>query len=76
MRQTEPVAEKGEGLAKAETPPSRKEIVVPRAAPGPEGRVSGKEAIKQARAIIVAAPKEEAEMVDIGARPKKRGRPR
>jgi hypothetical protein len=28
------------------------------------------------RAIIVAAPKEEAEMVDIGARPKKRGRPR
>jgi hypothetical protein len=38
--------------------------------------ISKKKASKQARTIIVATPKEEAEMVDIGARPKKRGRPR
>ncbi len=76
MRQTEPEVEKGEGLTRAETPPSRNEIGAPRPAPSPEGRIPGKEATKQTRAIIVAAPKEEAEMVDIGARPKKRGRPR
>ncbi len=38
--------------------------------------VSRKKAGKQARTIVVTSPKEEAEMVDIGARPKKRGRPR
>jgi hypothetical protein len=38
--------------------------------------ISRKKAGKQARTIVVAAPKEEAEMVDIGIRPKKRGRPR
>jgi hypothetical protein len=38
--------------------------------------ISRKKAGKQARTIIVAMPKEEAEMVDVGARPKKRGRPR
>ncbi len=38
--------------------------------------ISRKKASKQARAIIVATPKEEAEMVDIGVKPKKRGRPR
>ncbi len=38
--------------------------------------ISRKKAGKQARTIIVTLPKEEAEMVDIGARPKKRGRPR
>jgi hypothetical protein len=38
--------------------------------------ISRKKAGKQARTIIVTSPKEEAEMVDIGARPKKRGRPR
>jgi hypothetical protein len=38
--------------------------------------ISRKKAGKQARTIIVTMPKEEAEMVDIGARPKKRGRPR
>jgi hypothetical protein len=76
VRQTEPEVKKGEGLAKAETPPSRNEIGAPQSAPGPGERVSGEKAVKQARAIIVAAQKEEAEMVDIGARPKKRGRPR
>jgi hypothetical protein len=38
--------------------------------------ISRKKAGKQARTIVVTMPKEEAEMVDIGARPKKRGRPR
>jgi hypothetical protein len=36
--------------------------------------ISRKKAGKQARTIIVTMPKEEAEMVDIGAKPKKRGR--
>jgi hypothetical protein len=38
--------------------------------------ISRKKAGKQARTIVVTSPKEEAEMVDIGARPRKRGRPR
>jgi hypothetical protein len=38
--------------------------------------ISRKKAGKQARTIIVTMPKEEAEMVDIGVRPKRRGRPR
>jgi hypothetical protein len=42
----------------------------------PRGRISGEKASKQTRAIIVAAPKEEGKMVDLGAKPKKRGRPR
>jgi hypothetical protein len=38
--------------------------------------ISRKKAGKQARTIIVTMPKEEAEMVDLGARSKKRGRPK
>jgi hypothetical protein len=38
--------------------------------------ISRKKAGKQAKTIIVTMPKEEAEIVDVGARPKKRGRPR
>jgi hypothetical protein len=38
--------------------------------------ISRKKAGKQARTIIVTSPKEEAEMVDMGVKPKKRGRPR
>jgi hypothetical protein len=38
--------------------------------------ISRKKAGKQARTIVVTSPKEEAEMVDIGAKPRKRGRPR
>jgi hypothetical protein len=58
----------------------------PRPIPGGEGAtrpiikckkvIYRKKAGKQARTIVVTMPKEEAEMVDIGARPKKRGRPR
>jgi hypothetical protein len=42
----------------------------------PKKMISRRKAGKQARTIIVASPKEEAEMVDIKAKPKKRGRPR
>ncbi len=38
--------------------------------------ISRKKAGKQARTIIVTMPKEEAEIVDVGIRPKRRGRPR
>ncbi len=38
--------------------------------------ISRKKAGKQARTIVVTSPKEEAEMVDIGVRPRRRGRPR
>jgi hypothetical protein len=38
--------------------------------------ISRKKAGKQARTIIVSVPKEEEEMVDVGVRPKKRGRQR
>jgi hypothetical protein len=38
--------------------------------------ISRKKAGRQTRMIIVTSPKEEAEMVDIEARPKKRGRPK
>jgi hypothetical protein len=38
--------------------------------------ISRKKAGKQERTIVVTVPKEEAEMVDLGAKPKKRGRPR
>jgi hypothetical protein len=76
VRRTESVVEKAEGLAKAEIPPPRNEVGMLQTAPGPEERALGKNAVKQTWAVIVAAPKEEAKMVDIGAKPKKRGRPR
>jgi hypothetical protein len=38
--------------------------------------ISRKKAGKQARTIVVSVPKEEEEIVDVGVRPKKRGRPR
>jgi hypothetical protein len=38
--------------------------------------ISRKKAGKQARTITVSVPKEEEEIVDVGARPRKRGRPR
>jgi hypothetical protein len=71
VRQTEPEVEKGEGLAKAETPPPQVEMRAPQSAPDPKEK-----AIPQTRAISMATPKEEAEMVDIRTNPRKRGRPR
>jgi hypothetical protein len=71
VSQAEPGVEDGEGPAEAETTPLQMEVRAPQATPDPK-----KEATKQRRAIIVATPKEEAEIVDKGANPKKRGRPR
>jgi hypothetical protein len=51
-----------------------KEVKKPAARP--KKVISRKKAGKQTRAIIVAVPKEEAEMMDIKVKPKKRGRPR
>ncbi len=75
QRGAEPAGEEG-GLIEA----------TPRSTPSGEGAteptiklkkvISRKKAGKQARTIVVTMLKEEAEMVDIGARPKKRGRPR
>ncbi len=42
----------------------------------PEKAISREKASKPTRAINVATPKEEAEVTDIGVRPKKRRRPR
>jgi hypothetical protein len=54
--------------------PQGKEAARPAARP--KKVISRKRAGRQARMIIVTSPKEEAEMVDVKARPKKRGRPR
>jgi hypothetical protein len=56
------------------TPPQDKKTTRPPARP--KKVISRKKAGRQARLIIVTSPKEEAEMVDVKAKPKKRGRPR
>jgi hypothetical protein len=58
----------------APAPPQNKEAAKP--ATRPKKVISRKKAGKQTRMIIVTSPKEEAEMVDVKARPKKRGRPK
>jgi hypothetical protein len=61
-----------EGLTEAKTALSPREAEKPQeAGPKPD-----KKAVMQKRAIAVTMPKEEAEMVDMTAGPKKRGRPR
>ncbi len=69
--QAEPEVENGKSPTETGTTPLQSEVRTPQAAPDPK-----KEATKQRQTVIVAAPKEEAEMVDITAGPKKRGRPR
>jgi hypothetical protein len=61
-----------QGTAHQPTKGRRKE---PKAAVKCKKVISRKKAGKQARTIIVSVPKEEEEMVDVGVRPKKRGRP-
>jgi hypothetical protein len=61
-----------EGLAEVKTAPSPREAEKPQAVgPKPDRKVA-----MQERAIAVTMPKEEAEMVDVTAGPKKRGRPK
>ncbi len=55
--------------------PARERQRGPKAAVKYKIVISRKKAEKQARTIIVSVPKEEEEMVDVGVRPRKRGRP-
>ncbi len=70
------MAEKEEGLVKAVPCPAQSEEGAARPAIKYKKVISRKKAGKQARTIIVTMPKEEAEIVDVGTRPRKRGRPR
>jgi hypothetical protein len=58
----------------APAPPQNKEAAKP--ATRPKKVISRKKAGKLTRLIIVTSPKEQAEMVDVKAKPKKRGRPK
>jgi hypothetical protein len=75
-RQEEAEAEEAGGLAEARPGPPQGGEGAAKPAIKFRKVISRKKAGKQARTIIVTMPKEEAEMVDIGARPKKRGRPK
>jgi hypothetical protein len=70
------MAEKEESLVEAAPRPVQREEGAIRPAIKYKKVISRKKAGKQARTIIVTMPKEEAEVVDVRARPKKRGRPR
>jgi hypothetical protein len=70
------VVEVGEGPHEAVPQPTQEGEGRPRTAVKYKKVISRKKAGKQARTIIVSVPKEEEEIVDVGARPKKRGRPR
>ncbi len=62
----------GEGLTEAKTAPPPGEAEKPQVA----GLKPGEKVGMQKRTIAVTTPKEEAEMVDMTAGPKKRGRPK
>jgi hypothetical protein len=70
------MAEKEEGPGEAVPRPAQSEKGATRPTVKYKKVISRKKAGKQARTIIMTMPKEEAEIVDVGARPKKRGRPR
>jgi hypothetical protein len=58
----------------APLPPQKEEA--PKPVSRPKKVISRRKAGKQTRIIVVASPKEEAEMIDIKAKPRKRGRPK
>jgi hypothetical protein len=68
--------EVGEDLQEAVLRPTKEEEGRPKTEVKYKKVISRKKAGKQARTIIVSVPREEEEIVDLGARPKKRGRPR
>jgi hypothetical protein len=70
------VAEVERGPHEAAPQPTQEGQGRPRAAVKYKKVISREKAGKQARTIVVSVPKEEEEMVDVGVRPKKRGRPR
>ncbi len=83
MKEPDPTHQEESGVTEAEEDPqeaapqtARERQGEPRAAVKYKKVISRKKAGKQARTIIVLVPKEEDEMVDVRARPRKRGRPR
>jgi hypothetical protein len=66
--------EREASLEPAPLPPQSKEASKP--VTRPKKVIARRKAGKQTWTIIVTSPKEEAEMVDVKARPRKRGRPR
>jgi hypothetical protein len=66
----------GEGPQETKSQPAKERQREPKAVVKYKKVISRKKAGKQAQTIIVSVPKEEEEMVDVGVRPKKRGRPR
>jgi hypothetical protein len=75
QEEAEPAEEGGGATEAAPQPaPSGKKAAEP--ATKLKKVISRKKAGKQERTIVVTVPKKEAEMVDMGAKPKKRGRPR
>jgi hypothetical protein len=70
------VAEAKKSLQETMSQPAKGKQREPKAVVKYKKVIPRKKAGKQARTITVSAPKEEEEIVDIGARPKKRGRPR
>jgi hypothetical protein len=79
MVETSPARQEEGGLVEVGEDPheaTKKGEGVPRTAVKYKKVISRKKAGKQARTIIVSVLREEEEIVDVGARPKKRGRPR
>ncbi len=79
----EPAGQKGAEMAEEKenpggtvTHPAQDEEGAKRPAAKYKKVISRKKAGKQTRTIVMTVPKGEAEIVDIGAKPKKRGRPR
>jgi hypothetical protein len=70
------LVETGESPQEATSRPAKEDKRGQRAAVKYKKVISRKKAGKQTRTIIVSMPREEEEMVDIGPRAKKRGRPR
>ncbi len=70
------LVEVGENPQEAALQPTEERKGRPKTAVKYKKVISRKKAGKQARTIVVSVPKEEEEMVDVKARPKKRGRPR
>jgi hypothetical protein len=68
--------EAGEGPQEATLQPAKEGKERQKAAVKCKKVISRKKAGKQTRRIIVSVPREEEEMVDIGSKTKKRGRPR
>jgi hypothetical protein len=75
VRPEEPETGEG-GVLEEPTPAPSQDERTARPPTRPKKVISRKKAGRQARLIVVTSPREEAEMVDIKAGPKKRGRPR